>query len=72
MLLKVITTTATPWLNKKHVVFGEVIEGVDVVKKIEKQGTQSGNPLRKVFIRDCGEIRKETESESESEPNAKN
>lgn len=34
-----ITTVETPWLNGKHVVFGEVKEGQDLVREIEKQGT---------------------------------
>src|SRR5215203_6076421 len=39
-----ITTVVTPWLDGKHVVFGEVTEGTDVVKAIEALGTGSGNP----------------------------
>merc|ERR1711966_335107 len=43
-----ITTVATPHLNGKHVVFGKVLEGMDVVQKIEAQGTQSGKPKQRV------------------------
>lgn len=39
-----ITTAATPWLNKKHTIFGEVISGYEAVKKIEAYGTNSGKP----------------------------
>ncbi|OHT03237.1 Peptidyl-prolyl cis-trans isomerase 7 [Tritrichomonas foetus] len=51
-----ITTVKTPDLNGKHVVFGEVIEGMDVVKNIETQGTRKGTPLAEVLIMDCGQI----------------
>ncbi|TGO14935.1 hypothetical protein BTUL_0046g00240 [Botrytis tulipae] len=51
-----ITTIATPWLNGKHVVFGEVIEGMDLVKKIEALGTRSGTPRARVAIAKSGII----------------
>jgi len=38
-----ITTVVTPWLDGKHVVFGEVTQGSDLVQKIEKQGSDSGS-----------------------------
>jgi peptidylprolyl isomerase len=51
-----ITTVATPWLDGKHVIFGRVLEGMDIVKKIEALGTQSGTPRAKITIRDSGEL----------------
>ena len=51
-----ICTAKTEWLDSKHVVFGHVIEGMDVVRKMEKVGTQSGKTSRPVMIADCGEV----------------
>jgi peptidylprolyl isomerase len=43
-------------LDGKHVVFGKVVEGLDIVKKMEEQGTQSGKPKTDVTIADCGQL----------------
>jgi peptidyl-prolyl isomerase F (cyclophilin D) len=51
-----ITTVTTSWLDGKHVVFGKVIEGMDVVKRVESYGTDSGKPKAKVVIADCGQL----------------
>jgi len=51
-----VTTVVTPWLDGKHVVFGEVLNGMDVVKKIEAVGSDSGRPKQKVTITSSGEI----------------
>jgi len=51
-----ITTVATPWLDGKHVVFGEVTDGSDVVKQIEALGSSSGKPSAKVVVEDCGQV----------------
>ena len=40
----------------KHVVFGKVLEGYDVVQKIEKVGSQSGKPSKTVRIAESGEV----------------
>lgn len=51
-----LTTAKCPWLDNKHVVFGKVVQGMDVVKKIEECGSKSGKPLKKVVITACGEL----------------
>ncbi|GCA62418.1 cyclophilin-type peptidyl-prolyl cis-trans isomerase [Kipferlia bialata] len=51
-----ITTVQTPWLDGRHVVFGQVLKGKDLVKLIEKQGTESGRTKCKVEIADCGQL----------------
>lgn len=51
-----ITTIVTDWLDGKHVVFGEVVEGMDVVKLIESKGSQSGRTSAKVTIAKSGVV----------------
>ncbi|KAJ0182432.1 hypothetical protein K1T71_001801 [Dendrolimus kikuchii] len=51
-----ITTAPTPWLDKKHVVFGAVVEGMEVVQKMEGLGSKTGKPSKKVVISECGEL----------------
>merc|ERR1719235_1296952 len=51
-----ITTVKTPWLDGKHVVFGKVLDGMDVVKAIEAVGSGSGKTSVDVEIVDSGEV----------------
>ena len=51
-----LTTVPCSWLDGKHVVFGKVVEGMDVVKAIEGVGSQSGATKQKVFVADCGQL----------------
>ncbi|MFD6996323.1 peptidylprolyl isomerase [Streptomyces mirabilis] len=51
-----ITTIVTDWLDGKHVVFGEVVEGMDVVKAVEKLGSRSGATSKKIVISDSGTV----------------
>lgn len=52
-----LTTAKTQWLDGKHVVFGAVVEGQDVVSKIEKYGSTSGKTKVPVTIENCGELK---------------
>lgn len=52
-----ITTVVTSWLDGRHTVFGKVLEGMDIVKKIESLGSQSGTPKKRVSIKESGELK---------------
>jgi len=51
-----LTTVKTSWLDGKHVVFGAVVEGMDVVKKIESYGSQSGKTSKKITVDNSGQL----------------
>jgi len=52
-----ITTVITPWLDGTHVVFGKILEGMDVVRKIEQTKTDDRDrPVKDVVIAKCGKI----------------
>ena len=52
-----VTTTETPWLDGKHVVFGKLTEGMDVLRQIEALGSSSGATSKRVEIADCGQLK---------------
>jgi peptidylprolyl isomerase len=52
-----LTFVPCPWLDGKHVVFGEVVEGLEILEKLEANGSQSGKTKVAIAISDCGEIK---------------
>ncbi|NP_001032199.2 peptidyl-prolyl cis-trans isomerase F, mitochondrial [Danio rerio] len=52
-----ICTAKTEWLDGRHVVFGSVKEGMDVVRKVEALGSRSGRTAQRISITDCGELK---------------
>lgn len=63
-----ITTVKTGWLDGRHVVFGKVVEGMDVVSKIENTPTGSRDkPKTTVVIAESGELPLEEKAEEKSE-----
>ncbi|KAF7643516.1 hypothetical protein LDENG_00237950 [Lucifuga dentata] len=51
-----ICTVKTQWLDGKHVVFGRIVEGMNVIRDVEKCGSQSGKTSAKISIADCGQF----------------
>merc|ERR1711931_228955 len=51
-----LCTVKTGWLDNEHVVFGNVTEGIDVVKAVESYGSQSGSVSKKIIIANCGQL----------------
>lgn len=51
-----ITTVETSWLDGAHVVFGEVVSGLDILDKLESIGSSSGKTKKTAMISNCGEV----------------
>jgi len=52
-----VTTVVTSWLDNKHVVFGKVVEGFDIIKKVENLAVdEDDKPLKPVVIANSGQL----------------
>ena len=51
-----ITVAETAWLDGKHVVFGKVVDGMDVLKAMEDQGTRTGQTKTEVVLAGCRQL----------------
>lgn len=51
-----ICTAKTEWLDGKHVVFGKVKEGMNIVEAMERFGSRNGKTSKKITISDCGQL----------------
>jgi cyclophilin family peptidyl-prolyl cis-trans isomerase len=51
-----ITTAVTEWLDGAHVVFGKVVEGLDVVRNIETLGSRNGRTSKDIRVAECGQL----------------
>ena len=68
-----ITVAATTWLNGKHVVFGKVLKGLDIIINISKTETDSKDkPLKQVKIVASGELTEQDDKDTEEEPKEPN
>ncbi len=51
-----LCTADTAWLDGKHVVFGKVVEGMNVVRTVESVGSGSGKTSARVIVANCGQL----------------
>merc|ERR1711971_1147395 len=51
-----LCTVETPWLDGKHCVFGQVVEGMNVVKTIESYGSGNGKTRTQIVVANCGQL----------------
>ena len=59
------------WLDGHHCVFGRVVEGMDVVRKLEEAGTAQGTPKVRIYITDCGVVDPPQQKPDEKKPDEK-